>query len=325
MKLSEQLSKLSDDVNICLGASERFLYIAPKDEMIGYLSENILATSLWNDALAEDKKKGRRLNEEPKKPYLDRDVERCEWNDKPHNGYIVIIKGDEKGQYSLRSDITGEMPNKTLEHVDPEAAKTLISEVLAEFVNDIADEKAFREYYCDGELSERGQLLSKAKRKKRCEAENFFMDEQMLVKWTDVDGQWLMNQSDKKKEVIMGEIDKKLAKDSLSQKFYKMYDKETRAYIIDATPAGTDPSEILEKVGRGKNGSATEQDIEGAIERYEIAKKAERRKYLQSLNLKPDKPLRDQMEFSNVRANAWLKEHERRKNLLEQLGGKKSI
>ena len=298
MILKELLETLPDDKNICLGAQTSFLYIAPKQELMEYLKENIKAVDCWNDDLKADQAKGERIEEEPKIYYLDREVIRCEWNDRPHHGYIVIIKGTESGRYSLRCEITGE-PMPPLESVDEEAARDLIAAVLAESADDIAQEKFFRMYYGESGLSLAGKRILEARARAANKARKYLADKENLAYWTSSDGGWITKMAEKKAEVMVHKKDQKLTRNSMTKKFKDLYDNDGMKHKIeDMIIEGASAAEILEKVGRGTNGQATEEDIEDLAKRFENARELERRRFLLE-NFKDSRnPIKDQMTMN---------------------------
>lgn len=319
MFLKELLKELPDDKNICLGAKNSFLYIAPKAELSEWLTETEKAFDLWNMELTAAQKCGLRLQEKIKKSYCDREVISCQYNENPHQGYIVIIKGNEQGRYHTRREITKE-PFKPLRNVDPDAAQNLISAILAESINDIAEEEAFRQYYGETNLTRSGEMQLKALKQNADNAKVFLNDKENLLKWTNIDGSWIQSLSKKKARIIMEKKDKQVAKDSMPARFKTLYNLEERNHIKDMVIAGIPASEILAEIGRGENDQATEEDIKEFEKRYETNRKNERRKFMLS-NFKDARiPIIEQMNIDEDKGRLWIREYNKRKKLNKQLG-----
>lgn len=272
-KLRDVIPLISSSSNICLGARSGYIYIAPKDEMMWWLyqKDNL---ELWS-----------------------REVVSCEWNDIPHHGYIIKIKGDEQSTYYLRSEITGKKSPRT-KITNVEAAIKLCGSVISEIVADIAREEAFAEYYGSTNLSYEGYLIFKTLKKAGDEARQFLNDKRTLSQWIPSKESVAKKLIDQKKKIIIQDYDRKVVTFYMIKKIRNHYTKAQGETIEDMIIAGESSEDILKKVGTGKDGAITKKDIDDFKDKFEAARKLERRKYLRQLNLDPQKPFKEQMTVS---------------------------
>lgn len=281
LTLEEVLSGMKGNPNICLGAATSFLYIAPKDDMVGWLSMNYVQTQFDNQQ-----------NKDKKVPFLERKVLSVNWNDIPHNGYIVIVEGDEKGQYSTAFDITGQ--RRPMEGFDENGGLNLIASVLAEIASDLTDLEVFNQLYYNGKLNDKGESLLKKLEWQAQRSREFLRDEQKLTRWTDISGSYVEKLAMKNVENKISDIKNGIAKKSWDKTLQQTWNKFERDKILDMITADADPKDIFKAVGRGKNSKGSVKMLEDLKNAYEEDMREERCKYLEKL--RKDIPLKEQME-----------------------------
>ena len=280
LTLEEVLSGIHGNPNICLGAATSFLYIAPKDAMIGYLSMDYVQTQFYN-----------KKNKQKKVPYLERKVLTVDWNDFQHHGYIIKIEGDEKGEYSTMFDFTGE--KRMLEDFDENGALELIAHILAEIANDLTDMEVFNQFYCLGKLTKEGEAIQKELKSQANRSRAFLRDEQNLSRWTSIEGQYVEKLAMENVDNKIRDLKKGLVKRSWDKQLQMTWNQFEKNKIIDMITADASPEEIFKAVGRGKNSKGSVQMIADLKDEFEKSMKAERSKYLEKFQ--KNVPLKEQM------------------------------
>ena len=252
MNLEQQLKLLPDNVDICLGAFASYLYIAPKPELMEWLKDNM--------------------------QYMDREVRKCEFCEDVHHGYIVLIEGNERGDYAFRSEVEKKpLPLPAINN--EEGCKNLVTAILADMINDIAKDKAFRQYYGSENLTEKGadklKLLSETAKK----ASNFFADKEATSRWIEADGQWMKHLADDKAILIIEDKNTRLAVKAFPQRFKKMFEPDKLRQIARMIVRGASAEDVLMTCEKK---AITAEDIEEIRGLYDSAREAERNKYQKS-------------------------------------------
>lgn len=310
--LRDVLDSMSDDDMIVLGAKSGFVYIAPKQEMLGWLATDVVDTQKANCNLEEAHRQKCRLKESPKIPFIDREVISVTWNDF-HNGYIVLCKGTDIGRYFSRGQITGEEDDWKGKIQSYEGSLSLITAILAEYAHDITDFEVFKEVYCQDNLNASGKKMYQNLKTDSDIAIEFLNNPDLVSKWTDIAGDYIIRMAYKNVPNKIRDIERKVCRvEGWDKVLNAHYTEEEKDRIIDMIVDGIKPKKIIDAVGRGKFGTVTTNMISSCSTRYESAMKKERRKYMaETLGLHYTTPLREQMTYDNHKAHLYFREHGR--------------
>ena len=307
MKLLEALEELHDEDMIFLGAQSSFLYIAPKPQMIEWLIETSKTTTSANRKLAKDQKEGKRLNEQPIVPFINREVKSCFYCE--NRGYVTVIDGTEQGKYALRSEITGEA-TKPHDIILDDGVLQLITEVLADIASDITYFEAFKKFYCNGNqpLSVSGQIAYDKLKLQSEKSIEFLLDPQQVGKWTEIDGGYIVRCAMKNIDNRIAELKRfvirKVLRDrpTWSKLMTTNYEKEIRTGMYTMIGNGATSAEIIQKYGIGKKKTITGEFMSDLIKTYHVEVEKERKRYLADPYYpKPKKSANTQKEVDKLR------------------------
>lgn len=313
MKLRERLDKLKGNPMICLGAKASYLMIAPKNELMFWLQENETSVAIFNELLKKDQKQGKRMEEEPKSAFLDREVRSEEWNDLPHHALIILIKGNEYGQYATRGEVVGEDLTKDIKVTSESGCEWLIDEVLADFAHDITDYLLFEQIYHKGELNIGGKAKHASLKRSYVIASEFFRSE-ALSRWTDISGDWIIKQAEKDVPNRVRDLKRRVCRlRAWEQRLDGLYTATQKDRIVDLIIEGITPSKIIEEVGKGKGELATPEMFKNVYRSYEGEMLKEAKRYLSGdACLEMDIPLKRQMKINNEKLEQNLRERRER-------------
>lgn len=313
MKLRERLENLKGNPMICLGAQASFLMIAPKDEMMAWLQENETSVTLFNDELKRSKRKKKRLDEEPKTAFIDREIKSEAWNDIPHHGLIIIIEGHEFGRYATRGEVVGQDLTKDFHITSESGCEWLVDEILADFAHDITNFLVFESVYHHGELNLSGQRRYDELKRPYTVALDFFRSGNVNM-WTEISGDWIIKQAEKDVDNRIHDIKRRVCKlRAWDARLNGLYNTTQKDKIVDLIVEGVTPANIIKIVGRGKGELATTAMFKDICRKYESAMRKETKRYLSGDEcLEMDVPLKQQMKINNELLEKNLRERMKR-------------
>lgn len=287
MTLSERVKDIPNGTMIALGAKTSFLNIAPKEELVEWLSED------------------------DHKQFMEREVIDSFYDDDLHHGYIVKIKGMESGKYAIRCEVTGGRPSKKFDTFSDECGVELMSRIIACYVQDISTYDIIKKMYMahvysSAYAAERRKLLILAVAEYKAKFAEEFLKKNSNTMFSPVSAETLiryghlnacMKMKDSRKEIL-----KSMTK--TDEEINVIYTLEQQETILNLMCAGYTNKKILETVGKGKNGWGTITILERFRTNFKNRMEAEARKYFRDMEIPSGVEFRQNMTYKGEMLNA---------------------